>query len=57
MRSSPGHHFCTEIMAIYRGQIVARGLADDVILRLAHPCTQLLAATAPVARKAGTRVS
>jgi oligopeptide/dipeptide ABC transporter ATP-binding protein len=32
---------------MYRGRIVERGPADDVILRPQHPYTQLLAAAAP----------
>lgn len=40
-------HFSGRIMVMYRGQIVERGLADDVILRPAHPYTQLLASAAP----------
>ena len=40
-------HFSAEIMVMYRGEIVERGPADDVILHPAHPYTQLLAAAAP----------
>jgi peptide/nickel transport system ATP-binding protein len=40
-------HFSTKIMVMYRGEIVEYGPADDVILRSAHPYTQLLAAAAP----------
>jgi peptide/nickel transport system ATP-binding protein len=40
-------HFSSRIMVMYRGQIVEYGPADEVILRPAHPYTQLLAAAAP----------
>jgi peptide/nickel transport system ATP-binding protein len=40
-------HFSTEIMVMYRGEIVERGPSDQVILSPAHPYTQLLAAAAP----------
>jgi peptide/nickel transport system ATP-binding protein len=40
-------HFSAEIMVMYRGVIVERGPADDVILRPSHPYTQVLAAAAP----------
>ena len=40
-------HFSSEIMVMYRGEIVERGPADEVILRPAHPYTQLLASAAP----------
>ncbi|MBV9383114.1 MAG: ABC transporter ATP-binding protein [Streptosporangiaceae bacterium] len=40
-------HFSAEIMVMYRGEIVERGPADDVILNSAHPYTRLLAAAAP----------
>jgi peptide/nickel transport system ATP-binding protein len=40
-------HFSSEIMVMYRGEIVERGPSDEVILRPAHPYTQLLAAAAP----------
>jgi peptide/nickel transport system ATP-binding protein len=34
-------------MVMYRGEIVERGPADEVILRPSHPYTQLLASAAP----------
>ena len=40
-------HFSAEIMVMYRGQIVEHGPADEVILRPAHPYTQVLASAAP----------
>ncbi len=40
-------HFSSEIMVMYRGQIVERGASDDVILHPAHPYTRLLASAAP----------
>ncbi|MBV9445975.1 MAG: ABC transporter ATP-binding protein [Streptosporangiaceae bacterium] len=40
-------HFSSRIMVMYRGEIVEQGPADEVILRPAHPYTQLLAAAAP----------
>ncbi|HEY9240699.1 MAG TPA: ATP-binding cassette domain-containing protein, partial [Streptosporangiaceae bacterium] len=33
-------HFAAEIMVMYRGEIVERGPADEVILRPAHPYTR-----------------
>jgi peptide/nickel transport system ATP-binding protein len=40
-------HFSTEIMVMYGGEIVEHGPADEVILRPAHPYTQVLAAAVP----------
>jgi peptide/nickel transport system ATP-binding protein len=40
-------HFSTQIMVMYRGEIVEHGPADEVILRPAHPYTQLLASAVP----------
>ncbi|CAM3311905.1 ABC transporter ATP-binding protein [Kibdelosporangium persicum] len=40
-------HFSDEILVMYRGRVVERGPADDVILRPRHPYTRLLAAAAP----------
>ncbi|WP_308467375.1 ABC transporter ATP-binding protein [Rathayibacter soli] len=40
-------HFSDEILVMYRGEIVERGPADDVILNPQHPYTKLLAAAAP----------
>ena len=40
-------HFSSEIMVMYRGQVVERGPSDEVILNPRHPYTQLLAAAAP----------
>jgi len=40
-------YFATTIMVMYRGEIVESGPADDVIVRPAHPYTQLLARSAP----------
>jgi peptide/nickel transport system ATP-binding protein len=40
-------YFSTHIMVMYRGEIVERGRADDVILSPAHPYTQLLEASVP----------
>ena len=40
-------HFSSQIMVMYRGEIVERGPADEVILRPTHPYTQLLASAAP----------
>ena len=40
-------HFASEIMVMYRGQVVERGPSDAVILQPAHPYTQLLASAAP----------
>jgi peptide/nickel transport system ATP-binding protein len=39
-------HFSTHIMVMYRGEIVERGGADEVILNPSHPYTQLLAGAA-----------
>jgi peptide/nickel transport system ATP-binding protein len=40
-------HFSDEILVMYRGRIVERGPADDVILHPHHEYTKLLAAAAP----------
>ena len=40
-------YFATTIMVMYRGEVVESGPADDVIVRPAHPYTQLLARSAP----------
>jgi peptide/nickel transport system ATP-binding protein len=40
-------HFSTHIMVMYRGEIVEHGPADEVILRPAHPYTQLLSSAVP----------
>jgi peptide/nickel transport system ATP-binding protein len=40
-------HFSSRIMVMYRGEIIERGPADEVILRPSHPYTQLLASAAP----------
>ena len=40
-------HFSDEILVMYRGQIVERGSADEVILNPQHPYTRTLAAAAP----------
>ncbi|MEV7972178.1 ATP-binding cassette domain-containing protein [Cellulomonas sp. NPDC089187] len=40
-------HFSDEILVLYRGEVVERGPADDVILRPQHEYTRLLASAAP----------
>jgi peptide/nickel transport system ATP-binding protein len=40
-------HFSSQIMVMYRGQVIERGGSDEVILRPSHPYTQLLAGAAP----------
>ena len=40
-------HFSDDIMVLYRGRVVERGPADEVILRPKHPYTRLLASAAP----------
>lgn len=40
-------HFSDDILVMYRGRVVERGPADDVILNPKHPYTQLLASAAP----------
>jgi ABC-type glutathione transport system ATPase component len=40
-------HFSDEILVLYRGEVVERGPADDVILRPQHEYTRLLAQAAP----------
>jgi peptide/nickel transport system ATP-binding protein len=40
-------HFSSEIMVMYRGEVVEHGPSDEVILSPSHPYTQLLAAAAP----------
>ena len=44
-------YFSDSIMVMYRGEIVESGRADDVILRPAHPYTQLLEASVPGRRR------
>ncbi|MFD8383546.1 ABC transporter ATP-binding protein [Streptomyces sp. NPDC059679] len=39
-------HFSSEVMVMYRGEIVERGPSDEVILAPKHPYTQLLASAA-----------
>ncbi|MEV7094815.1 oligopeptide/dipeptide ABC transporter ATP-binding protein [Amycolatopsis sp. NPDC051045] len=50
-------HFADDIAVLYRGRIVERGPASEVILRPKHPYTQLLAAAAPDPDKRGTVVA
>ncbi|GAA1910403.1 ATP-binding cassette domain-containing protein [Streptomyces sodiiphilus] len=40
-------HFSDDILVMYRGRVVERGPADEVILRPRHPYTRLLASAAP----------
>ena len=40
-------HFSDEILVLYRGRVVERGPADEVILEPRHPYTKLLAAASP----------
>jgi peptide/nickel transport system ATP-binding protein len=40
-------YFASSIMVLYRGQVVESGSSDEVILRPAHPYTQVLAEAAP----------
>jgi peptide/nickel transport system ATP-binding protein len=40
-------HFSDDVVVMYRGRVVERGPADEVILRPRHPYTRLLAASAP----------
>ena len=40
-------HFSDDVIVMYRGRVVERGPADEVILRPRHPYTRLLAASAP----------
>ncbi|EWM10107.1 peptide/nickel transporter ATP-binding protein [Kutzneria sp. 744] len=40
-------HFSDDIIVMYRGRVVERGPADQVILTPRHPYTQLLAASVP----------
>jgi peptide/nickel transport system ATP-binding protein len=40
-------HFSSQIMVMYRGEVVEQGPSDQVILHPAHPYTRLLAAAAP----------
>jgi ABC-type oligopeptide transport system ATPase subunit len=50
-------HFSDEILVMYRGRIVERGPADEVILNPQHPYTQLLAMAAPDPERAGKIMS
>ncbi|GAA2684890.1 MULTISPECIES: ABC transporter ATP-binding protein [Actinosynnema] len=40
-------HFSDDILVLYKGKVVERGPADDVILTPRHPYTKLLAEAAP----------
>ena len=40
-------HFSSEIIVMYRGEIVERGPSDEVILHPSHPYTQILSRAAP----------
>ena len=40
-------HFSSEIMVMYKGEIVERGPSDEVILHPSHPYTKILANAAP----------
>ncbi|WP_433433007.1 ABC transporter ATP-binding protein [Nonomuraea sp. CA-141351] len=40
-------HFADDILVLYRGRVVERGPADEVILDPRHPYTKLLAAASP----------
>ena len=46
-------HFSDEILVMYRGRVVERGPADEVILNPQHPYTQLLALAAPDPERPG----
>jgi peptide/nickel transport system ATP-binding protein len=40
-------HFASQVIVLYRGQVVEAGPSDEVILSPRHPYTRLLAAAAP----------
>ncbi|HEY1571144.1 MAG TPA: ABC transporter ATP-binding protein [Pseudonocardiaceae bacterium] len=40
-------HFSSEVMVMYRGEVIEHGPSDQVILHPAHPYTRLLASAAP----------
>ncbi|MFD7656066.1 ABC transporter ATP-binding protein [Actinosynnema sp. NPDC059797] len=40
-------HFSDDILVLYKGRVVERGPADDVILNPRHPYTRILASAAP----------
>ena len=50
-------HFSSEVLVMYRGEIVERGPADDVIGDPKHPYTQLLASAAPDGARSRTQVA
>jgi ABC-type glutathione transport system ATPase component len=50
-------HFSDEILVLYKGRIVERGPADDVILNPQHDYTRLLALAAPDPERVGKVVS
>ena len=50
-------HFSSEVLVMYRGEIVERGPADEVIGDPRHPYTQLLASAAPDGARSRTQVA
>ncbi|QFZ23042.1 ABC transporter ATP-binding protein [Saccharothrix syringae] len=40
-------HFSDDVLVLYKGRVVERGPADDVILNPQHPYTKILASAAP----------
>ena len=50
-------HFSDEILVMYRGRVIERGPADDVILNPQHAYTQLLALAAPDPEKPGKLIA
>ncbi|HEY0260856.1 MAG TPA: ATP-binding cassette domain-containing protein [Lacisediminihabitans sp.] len=50
-------HFSDEILVLYRGRVVERGPADEVILNPQHPYTRMLAQAAPDPERRGKNLS
>jgi peptide/nickel transport system ATP-binding protein len=50
-------HYSSEIMVMYRGDVVEHGPSDQVILQPAHPYTRLLASAAPDPSRSRTELA
>jgi peptide/nickel transport system ATP-binding protein len=50
-------HFSDDILVLYKGRVVERGPADEVILNPQHPYTKILASAAPNPEARGRNVN